>query len=392
MFQNSRNSVDKVWGEPSPITMMGPTCSEWTSWSLDQRRAYLRGYLEAEMFYRGVMSFQWKGKYGPALDRVIAHMDYEWPTPERTLEAEENAITRFYEDVRNQHVLFFPARRCVLLQLAGYPPSVVRKTILHIRKAQMDDPSFPSRMLKARWPSLEELETLSASRELDEEESWRRIQLTVSEKGPDEALPLLDTFLTAHPVHAQAFFLRGRLLLGKNDGSGIKDLLRVVEIDPSSLADCFELIAAFHHRQKDLEQANDYAALARQFRTILDAAESERVSVENEDTLIPHDLTEDVLSVIRDQMRRFHEIETCYLAQKAVRFLVDRHFYLLGVVANKVEDPAERDRSNTRLIMTIKQQLVLPDYTYVVVFDESMRVLFAKAEALPSAQLYTRGA
>jgi hypothetical protein len=180
MFPRFDKSADKAGATTCTPNIMGPTCSEWTSWPLAQRHAYLRGYLEAEMFYRGVMSFQWKGKFGPATDRAIAHMDFNWPTPARTLDEEEIAITRFYEDPRNQNILFFPARRCVLMQLAGYPPSAVREAILKVRKSQMDDPTFPDRMLKQRSPSLEELETLSASRALDEEESWNRIRLTAS--------------------------------------------------------------------------------------------------------------------------------------------------------------------------------------------------------------------
>ena len=108
MFRHSDRSADKKTEGPTiPLTMMGPTCSEWTSWPLAQRHAYLRGYLEAELFYRGLMSLQWKGKFGPAMDRAIAHVDFSWPTPARTLNEEERAITAFYEDPRNQYVLFF---------------------------------------------------------------------------------------------------------------------------------------------------------------------------------------------------------------------------------------------------------------------------------------------
>ncbi len=86
MFGRSERSADKKTEGPTiPLTMMGPTCSEWTSWPLACRHAYLRGYIEAELFYRGLMSFQWKGKFGPAIDRAIAHVDFSWPTPARTL-------------------------------------------------------------------------------------------------------------------------------------------------------------------------------------------------------------------------------------------------------------------------------------------------------------------
>jgi hypothetical protein len=180
-------------------------------------------------------------------------------------------------------------------------------------------------------------------------------------------------------------------LLAKNDASGIKDLERTVDLEPLSLADAFELIAGFHHRQHDPEKAEEYAGLALRFRTVVEAAESERISIDNDDGVIPHGLTDDVLSVIQEQMRQIPEIETGYLAQKAVRFFVDRHFYVLGVVVDKVEDPTEIDRRNTELIMKIKQQMILPEYTYVVVFDESLKVLLEKTQALASSKFYTRG-
>jgi hypothetical protein len=393
MFGHSDKSADeRADAKTIQLTMMGPTCSEWTSWPLAQRHAYLRGYLEAELFYRGLMSFQWKGKFGPAIDRAIAYVDFSWPTPARTLNEEERAITIFYGDPRNQHVLFFPARRCILLQIAGYPPSVVQEAILKARKKSFEDPDFRDRILRKRSLSLEELETLSASRGLEEEESWHLARLTAREKGPDAALPLLDTLIASCPMHAQAFLLRGRLLLARNDASGIKDIERSIEIDPTSLADAYDLIAEFFHRQGDPESAETYAGLALRYRTIEAAAESERISIENNDVLVPHDLPDDVLDVLREQIRQIPEIAVCYLAKKAVRFFVDRNFYLLGVVTDAIESPSEWDRNSTDLMMSIKRQVILPEYTYVVVFDESLKILQEKTQALASSKFYARAA
>jgi len=336
------------------------------------------------------MSFHWKGKFGPAIDRAIAHVDFSWPTPARTLNEEERAITTFYEDPRNQYVLFFSARRCILMQIAGYPPSVVRETILNVRKKSFDEPDFRDRILRRRSLSLEELEKLSASRGLDEEESWSRAHLTAREKGPDAALPLLDTLIASYPMHAQAFLLRGQLLLARNDASGIKDIERSLEIDPTSLAEAYDLIAQFFHRQRDPESAETYAGLALRYRTIETAAESERISIENDDVLVPHDLSDEVLDVLREQIRQIPEIAVCYLAKKDVRFFVDRNFYLLGVVTDAIERPSEWDRKSTDLMMRIKRQIILPEYTYVVVFDESLRILQEKTQALASSKFYTR--
>lgn len=393
MFGHPDKSADeRADGKTIQLTMMGPTCGEWTSWPLAYRHAYLRGYLEAELFYRGLMSFQWKGKFGPAIDRAIAHVDFNWPTPARTLNEEERAITTFYGDPRNQYVLFFPARRCILLQIAGYPPSVVEDAILKARKNSFDDPDFRDRILRRRSLSLEELETLSASRGLDEEESWSLAHLTARKKGPDATLPLLDTLIASYPMHAQAFLLRGQLLLARNDASGIKDIERSLEIDPTSLAEAYELIAEFFHRQRDPESAETYAGLALRFRTIETAAESERISIENDDVLVPHDLSDEVLEVLREQLRQIPEIAACYLAKKAVRFFVDRNFYLLGVVTDAIELPSEWDRKSTDLMMRIKRQVILPEYTYVVVFDENLRILQEKTQALASSKFYTRSA
>ena len=392
MFRHSDRSADKKTEGPTiPLTMMGPTCSEWTSWPLAQRHAYLRGYLEAELFYRGLMSLQWKGKFGPAMDRAIAHIEFTWPTPARTLNEEEHALTTFWEDPRNQYVLFFPARRCILMQIAGYAPSDVREAVLNVRKKSFDDPDYRDRILRRRSLSLEELETLGASRGLDEEESWRLAHLTARQKGPDAALPLLDALIASYPMHAQAFLLRGQLFLAKNDASGIKDIERSIEIDPTSLADAFDLIAEFYHRQRDPESAERYAGLALRYRTVETAAESERISIENDDVLVPHDLPDEVLEVLREQIGQISEIAICYLAKKAVRFFVDQNFYLLGVVTDAIELPSEWDRKSTDLMMRIKRQVILPEYTYVVVFDKSLRILQEKAQALASSKFYARG-
>jgi len=215
------------------------------------------------------------------------------------------------------------------MQIAGYPPSVVHEVVLNIRKKSFDDPDFRDRILRKRSLSLEQLETLSASRGLDEEESWRLAHLTAREKGPDAALPLLDTLIASYPMHAQAFLLRGQLLLASSDVFGIMDIERSLEIDPTSLAGAYDLIAEFFQRQRDPDSAETYAGLALRYRTIETAAESERISIENDDVLLPHDLPDEVLEVLREQIGQIPEIAVCYLAKKAVRFFVDRNFYLL---------------------------------------------------------------
>jgi hypothetical protein len=108
--------------------------------------------------------------------------------------------------------------------------------------------------------------------------------------------------------------------------------------------------------------------------------------------LVPHDLSDEVLEVLREQLRQIPEIAVCYLAKKAVRFFVDRNFYLLGVVTDAIERPSEWDRKSTDLMMKIKRQVILPEYTYVVVFDESLRILQEKTQALASSKFYTRSA
>jgi hypothetical protein len=69
---------------------------------------------------------------------------------------------------------------------------------------------------------------------------------------------------------------------------------------------------------------------------------------------------------------------------------VDRNFYLLGVVTDAIERPSEWDRNSTDLMMRIKQQVILPEYTYVVVFGESLRILQEKTQSLASAKFYAR--
>jgi hypothetical protein len=108
--------------------------------------------------------------------------------------------------------------------------------------------------------------------------------------------------------------------------------------------------------------------------------------------LVPHDLPDDVLDVLREQIRQIPEIAVCYLAKKAVRFFVDRKFYLLGVVTDAIARPSELDRKSIDLMMRIKQQVILPEYTYVVAFGESLRILQEKTQALDSSKFYTRAA
>jgi hypothetical protein len=376
--------------KPSPVTAMGPKCDEWAAWTSEVKFAYLRGYCEAELFYRGIIWLQWKGNFGPGIDRAISHLGYKWPCPSRSFAEEYEAMVRFYEDPKNEHIAPCAARRCVLMQIAGYPPSVIQETMLKVRTRSFEKVGLRDRILPERWPSLAELEKRSSTRALDENESWILVQLTAREKGPDAALPLLSTFLEAHPVHDGALFLRGRLLLDKNDPAGVVDLERFVELEPDSLAVAHELIAAFHYRQHDADTAETFAALARRWRTIEQIAESERVSIENGDELIPHELSDDVLTVLRDQLRRLPEIATCYLARKMVQVFVDQHFYLLGVAIDSVQPDNNAERRSTDLIVKIKTQIVLPEQTYVVVFDESTRALQDKVRALPSARFYTR--
>lgn len=84
---------------------------------------------------------------------------------------------------------------------------------------------------------------------------FERATLLEGLDGPDAALPVYQAALEADQRHAGAALAAGRILLERDDDSGVVLVERAVEADETLLPDAAELLVTFHRSHRRLVEA-----------------------------------------------------------------------------------------------------------------------------------------
>jgi Zn-dependent protease with chaperone function len=219
---------------------------------------------------------------------------------------------------------------------------------------------------------LEELDERARTTELSPEDARKRADLTEAFRGADAALPLYRELAERDPADAVANFALGRILLDRDDDSGLALLERAMASDPEAVVPACE-IAFFYLKGKGHEQeAERFRARAEEQVQAFEHAGAERESVTAEDRLLPHDLPAEIVESVRSQLAHYDDIERIYLARKEVRHLADEYpLYVVGVIrpqgwrerrkqANDPEEPTFAQRLAAELELPVDFFVVVP--------------------------------
>ena len=105
---------------------------------------------------------------------------------------------------------------------------------------------------------LAELKQKADFAELNDNEAWELAFLTEKLEDKFLAITLYQQVLKQNPNHAKTLFAVGRILLGKNDASGVKALERAMELDKGCLAQACWMLAKYYKATGDEARSKQY--------------------------------------------------------------------------------------------------------------------------------------
>jgi Zn-dependent protease with chaperone function len=123
-----------------------------------------------------------------------------------------------------------------------------------------------SMLIQDITPKLIELTENSQARTLTIEEKWDICRWTAEINGRESAIPLLQSLLAERSYHAPANLLLGKILLEKQDDTGIAYIESAVSCDPEHTVPGYQLVCDFlYYDRGDTDRLKYYQEAIQQF-------------------------------------------------------------------------------------------------------------------------------
>jgi hypothetical protein len=165
-------------------------------------------------------------------------------------------------------------------------------------------------------------------------EQFEHARLLEEFSGADPALGRYHELLAKYPDHAAARFARGRLLLERDDASGIGDLEQAMAQDADATQGACELIMDYLRRHGRERDARPYEDRYWNRQESLNAAEAERRLFKPNERYLPHGLPAPTVESLAAQLQTCSRLKEAYLVRKPVRLLPERACYGLFVLGS----------------------------------------------------------
>ncbi|HEY9450557.1 MAG TPA: hypothetical protein VIQ60_12475, partial [Gemmatimonadaceae bacterium] len=237
---------------------------------------------------------------------------------------------------------------------------------------------------------LRELVTRSESTALTSDERFQMADWTEDVEGAEAALPLVSALVQDEPHHASGLFMLGRLLLAREDDSGIAYLERAIQVEPDASAAASALIAAYLQRVGRTRDAITYQTRAEESAADASAALAERQSIARADELMPAALEDTVRARLREQLARYPQVGRAWFARKVTDHAPDRPFYILGITRAEPWWRFVSDGSTIYLVRKLAEELELPGETLVLALTRKRAWLRRALRRVPDAEMYRR--
>ena len=195
--------------------------------------------------------------------------------------------------------------------------------------------------------------------DLSADEHWQLASST-ERYGPDvDVLPDYQSYRARFPEHRDADYVIGRLLLARDDATGLGFLEQATE-KFSLVAGACEIACGYLKRTGQTELAEQWRLRAERHMDLEYAAHHERQTVIAEDQLTPCTLSEDDLATLRDKLGALSGLKRVWICQKEVEHLLAHPVY---VVAFEVAGWRKKEQA---WFKTMGEALAWPDDTFFV--------------------------
>lgn len=232
------------------------------------------------------------------------------------------------------------------------------------------------------------LEQATATKATDVEGLWDKAALFLDLKGDKEAEPLLRQVLALRPDHLPAMFHLGRILLeeGREEGEGL--LERAMVEDEELVPQAASLLHVYYRRAGRIDRLRELDARMDAYEKNLAASRAERREVTARDPLIPHALSNEELSKLRETLASEPELFRAYLVRKELRHFPKQKLFLLFVQARPAWHRLPSADRDQHLVNRFSRKLQLPGRVLVIGRTAGFRALARKVQKFSGAQVF----
>ncbi len=229
---------------------------------------------------------------------------------------------------------------------------------------------------------LDELEAKVVDGTITLDEAWERTALIADLCGEEEALPLVQEYLTVKPDHEAANFIYGKLLLERKDARGLPYLQRAIAAAPAAVGPGCDALYWYYREMGKLREAASYRERGRTHARQWEAAQAERAAITPDDKFLYHGLSAEQLAKLRSELGPMHEIHRAYLVRKQVRHFPEQPLYVLGLVPSASAPPNFAD--------SVGAKINFPGETFVVVLQGNGKKFEKPLSQLATALVVSR--
>lgn len=165
----------------------------------------------------------------------------------------------------------------------------------------------------------------------NEEELWDYACAVEALRGGRAALPVLDALLARSPVHAAAYYARGRILLEAGEERGVADLEKAMRLDEAAREPGSQLLYGYFYSRNQLSRCDKYRDVLSQAARERKLAAAERHELKRHDALLPHGLPATELLLWLAALSGQKGLRRAWLVRREVRYLRAVPAYALAV-------------------------------------------------------------
>lgn len=217
------------------------------------------------------------------------------------------------------------------------------------------------------------------------DEEWQRACWTAEFRDAETAIPLFREVLERRPHHPDANFALGQMLIERDDAEGITHIERAMKAEPQSVPAGCQLLYGFLRRQGRETEAVEYRRRLFKHFDQVERAQQERAAFKDGDELLPHAYTNEELTRLREQLRRYTDVKEAFLARKKVEEFPDKPLHVLGVITVGRWFKLRSNSADGELLKKLINELEFPGETYVLLlkgFGKTKKAMRATEGAL----------
>ncbi|MCC6443966.1 MAG: M48 family metallopeptidase [Armatimonadetes bacterium] len=230
------------------------------------------------------------------------------------------------------------------------------------------------RYVQESMQKLDELEAKATSGSLTSEEFWQRALWVEEFRGEESARPLYEEIVGREPENALAHYALGRIRLKCGEADGVPLVEKAMSLNAEAVIPGCELVYNYLLERNRPDEAQAYYRRAVKQSELMAQAEAERASLNPKDRLIPHNLTEQDIARLTEQLALYPQIKAANLARKEVRLLLERPLYVLNLVVKYPWYKIHSENAAITFGRELAQTLQLPGETFVLINSKIKRI------------------